>query len=91
MKKPLKINLHLRRCTMFGIFVIENTALCWAAIYGVESVLPAKRSATTSAHSFYARAEVTAHGNNWDRCYDFLNIFAEKFSKKIGVLDTKQS
>jgi hypothetical protein len=20
-----------------------------------------------------------------DRCYDFLNIFAEKFSKKIGV------
>jgi hypothetical protein len=22
----------------------------------------------------------------WDRCYDFLNIFAEKFSEKIGVL-----
>jgi hypothetical protein len=22
---------------------------------------------------------------NWDRCYDFLNIFAEKFSEKIGV------
>jgi hypothetical protein len=21
-----------------------------------------------------------------DRCYDFLNIFAEKFSEKIGVL-----
>jgi hypothetical protein len=26
-----------------------------------------------------------------DRCYDFLNIFAEKFSKKIGVFDSKQS
>jgi hypothetical protein len=25
-----------------------------------------------------------------DRCYDFLNIFAEKFSEKIGVFDTKQ-
>jgi hypothetical protein len=26
-----------------------------------------------------------------DRCYDFLNIFAEKFSEKIGVFDSKQS
>jgi hypothetical protein len=26
-----------------------------------------------------------------DRCYDFKNIFAEKFSKKIGVFDSKQS
>jgi hypothetical protein len=25
------------------------------------------------------------------RCYDFKNIFAEKFSKKIGVFDSKQS
>jgi hypothetical protein len=22
----------------------------------------------------------------WDRCYDFLNIFAKKFGEKIGVL-----
>jgi hypothetical protein len=28
---------------------------------------------------------------NWDQCYDFRNIFAEKFSKKIGVFDSKQS
>jgi hypothetical protein len=27
---------------------------------------------------------------SWDRCYDFLNIFAEKFSEKIGVFDSKQ-
>jgi hypothetical protein len=27
----------------------------------------------------------------WDRCYDFFNIFAEKFSEKIGVFDSKQS
>jgi hypothetical protein len=26
-----------------------------------------------------------------DRCYDFLNIFAEKFGEKIGVFDSKQS
>jgi hypothetical protein len=26
-----------------------------------------------------------------DRCYDFLNIFALKFSEKIGVFDSKQS
>jgi hypothetical protein len=25
-----------------------------------------------------------------DRCYDFLNIFAEKFSEKIGVFYSKQ-
>jgi hypothetical protein len=24
----------------------------------------------------------------WDRCYDFLNFFAEKFSEKIGVFCT---
>jgi hypothetical protein len=23
--------------------------------------------------------------NSWDRCYDFLNIFAEKISKNIGL------
>jgi hypothetical protein len=27
----------------------------------------------------------------WDRCYDFLNIFAKKFSEKIGVFVSKQS
>jgi hypothetical protein len=29
--------------------------------------------------------------NQCDRCYDFLNFFAEKFSEKIGVFDSKQS
>jgi hypothetical protein len=24
----------------------------------------------------------------WDRCYDFLNIFAEKLSEKIGIFDS---
>jgi hypothetical protein len=27
----------------------------------------------------------------WDRCYDFLNIFAEKISEKIGVFYSKHS
>jgi hypothetical protein len=26
-----------------------------------------------------------------DRCYDFLNIFAEKFSEKIGVFDSNKA
>jgi hypothetical protein len=26
----------------------------------------------------------------WDRCYDFLNIFAQNFGEKIGVFDLKQ-
>jgi hypothetical protein len=25
------------------------------------------------------------------QCYDFFNIFAEKFSEKIGIFDSKQS
>jgi hypothetical protein len=29
--------------------------------------------------------------STWDRCYDFLNIFAEQFSEKIGDFDSKQS
>jgi hypothetical protein len=24
--------------------------------------------------------------NTWDRCYDYLNIFAEKFGKKLAFL-----
>jgi hypothetical protein len=27
--------------------------------------------------------------HNWGRCYDFKNIFAEKFSGKIGVFYSK--
>jgi hypothetical protein len=23
----------------------------------------------------------------WDRCYDFLNIFGEKFGEKVGISD----
>jgi hypothetical protein len=36
--------------------------------------------------------DVDRHGDDgtWDRCYDFLNIFAEKFSEKIGVFDLRK-
>jgi hypothetical protein len=34
---------------------------------------------------------LTKRRMSMDRCYDFLNIFAEKFSEKIGVFDSKQS
>jgi hypothetical protein len=39
--------------------------------------------------NFYAL--ITAHAKefkkiySWDRCYDFLNILAQKFGEKIGV------
>jgi hypothetical protein len=36
-------------------------------------------------NSFYCEKKT------WDRCYDFKNIFAENFWKKIGVFDSKQS
>jgi hypothetical protein len=41
----------------------------------------------------YVPAELKFAGSKatWDRCYDFLNIFAKKFSKKIGGFDSKQS
>jgi hypothetical protein len=29
---------------------------------------------------------MVASSPSWDRCYDFKNIFAEKFREKIGVL-----
>jgi hypothetical protein len=31
--------------------------------------------------------EKRAFGQPRDRCYDFLNIFAEKFGEKIGVFN----
>jgi hypothetical protein len=37
------------------------------------------------------RRLLTASLVTGDRCYDFLNIFAEKFSENFGVFDTKQS
>jgi hypothetical protein len=40
-------------------------------------------------HNF--QASLNRRVNAWDRCYDFLNIFAEKISEKIGVFDSKQS
>jgi hypothetical protein len=34
-----------------------------------------------SSFAEYKRSQMT-----WDRCYDFLNIFAEKFSEKMAFL-----
>jgi hypothetical protein len=41
-------------------------------------------------------AEISSHFQNptaatWDRCYDFLNIFADIYGEKISVFDSKQS
>jgi hypothetical protein len=36
-------------------------------------------------------AQVRPIWSPWGRCYDFLNIFAEKFSEKIGDFVSKQS
>jgi hypothetical protein len=47
--------------------------------------------ATLGAVNFY-NAGVVSRSRRigaWDRCCDFLNIFAKKFSEKIGVFDSK--
>jgi hypothetical protein len=53
---------------------------------------PESRTAIGSA---IKRSPVKAKKNSsctyWDRCYDFLNIFAEKFSEKFGAFDSRQS
>jgi hypothetical protein len=38
-----------------------------------------------------ARLQCFFRKQAWSRCYDFLNIFAEKLGEKIGVFDSKQS
>jgi hypothetical protein len=55
-----------------------------------------ERHIQTSAwpHSHFAAARLHQIGGPnqvRDRCYDFKNIFAEKFGEKIGVFDSKQS
>jgi hypothetical protein len=37
------------------------------------------------------RAKIRPIWSPRDRCYDFKNIFVEKFCKKVGVFDSKQS
>jgi hypothetical protein len=43
---------------------------------------------SVSLFYFYFRPFVRS---SRDRCYDFVNLFAEKFSEKIGVFDSNQS
>jgi hypothetical protein len=42
---------------------------------------------------FSHNANISGHfvQHFWGRCYDFLNIFAEKFYEKFSVFDLKQS
>jgi hypothetical protein len=37
-------------------------------------------------HEFTRRGEIWPLGVNWDRFYDFKNIFAEKYCKKLAFL-----
>jgi hypothetical protein len=34
--------------------------------------------------------EIQYWSESWDRCYDFLNVFAEKIAEKVGALDSGQ-
>jgi hypothetical protein len=43
------------------------------------------------AKLYWATFLAIFHTAIWDRCYDCLNIFAEKFDEKIGVLGSKHS
>jgi hypothetical protein len=55
-----------------------------------------RTDATVSHRGFRVRWSTDDRAGNkirfcWDRCYDFLNIFAENLSKNVGVFDSKQS
>jgi hypothetical protein len=58
-----------------------------------------KHPRTHSCQSFWVGEKVLPQVSTFgmaakrirDRCYDFKNIFAEKFGGKIGVFDSKQS
>jgi hypothetical protein len=52
---------------------------------------PEKNSTRKTLRAYQALPASNRGRVTRDRCYDFLNIFAEKFSKKIGVFDSKQS
>jgi hypothetical protein len=42
--------------------------------------------------SVFAPAEIMATAvDHGDRCFDFKNIFAEKFGEKIGVFDSNKA
>jgi hypothetical protein len=47
---------------------------------------PPRSQAAESAHQRDGRAEGRDQADRIDRCYDFLNVFAEKFSKKLAFL-----
>jgi hypothetical protein len=52
-----------------------NSTECLAAVRNLELAdLPLAAINNDVSHIF-----------SWDRCYDFLNIFAENFSENIGV------
>jgi hypothetical protein len=50
-----------------------------------------KENNRSNGEKFAGHPDTKPAKNCWDRCYDFLNIFAEKFSEKIGIFDSKQS
>jgi hypothetical protein len=60
-----------------------------AAIMDTERMIPSQMNGGSpgkTLHSISVNSRLTR-----DQCYDFLNIFAEKFSKEIGVFYSQQS
>jgi hypothetical protein len=53
------------------------------AMHLTGAVCPTSSSLGVMAHVFRSTSQMMT----WSRCYDFLNIFAEKFSKKLAFFN----
>jgi hypothetical protein len=82
----------------------DGKLLCWLCSLSYKRALVRTKQSDPARHSRVFRDERKEKEKEkqkekryfpkritWDRCYDFLNIFAEKFSEDIGVFDAKQS
>jgi hypothetical protein len=81
------------KSNIFTLICIGNPDLSFACHFRPELKLISKIDSSTRTHSsatsfLPCRSRTTGKGPSTicDRCYDFLNIFAEKFSKKLTFL-----
>jgi hypothetical protein len=74
-----------------GLRVSDRNLKCRSSIKPEENK---KMGEGESAHGMSVPKLYLLNTVSWnirDRCYDFLNIFAQKFGEKNGVFDSKQS
>jgi SP family myo-inositol transporter-like MFS transporter 13 len=76
--------------TVSSIFISpEKSAKVWS-LAAIHTGVVQSKSIACQADWFLLVSKQEKFLMSWDRCYDFLNIFAEIFSEKICVFDSKQ-